>query len=367
MAHKFIILIAIIGLVKPVELAARTYNIQLYRTYGDNEDNLPDISYYTEIDIGSKPQSFKVQFDLMFDRIFVPHFERFKINPYLHFKDGFRCSMSKSCKKTGINRRTAFRGGNIDARILEDNLSIMVETPSGRSPKKFAQLFMAAEKCDKDFSMLPIDGVIGLGPLKSHDKQTLMDSLYAAKLIDNLQFSMWFNPNLDSGYGGQLVLGGVDTSRYTGDISWHHTRSNDVWSLSMDAVAIGSRVIGCQGSSCHASFSSGSSFIYGPNKIVNEIQKLLAANVRNGIAYVNCNQKTIGPEITFVLEQRQYRLPASNYIGQSDKKQQCFLRIVPSNNGDASGLWVLGTSFLSAYYTAFDVTNGYIGIGALRT
>jgi len=120
-------------------------------------------------------------------------------------------------------------------------------------------------------------------------------NLVNQKLVTQPIFAFWLNrdPNSKPGFGGELVLGGVNPNHYTGDIHYVDVISKTYWEFNTDSIAIGSKYY-CK--NCKAIADTGTSLIAGPSAIIDQINKDFGAT---GIFAGECQQiiEQYGPEI----------------------------------------------------------------------
>lgn len=341
-------------LVEFVEPAGRTIKIKLNSLKLRSPDNTWD-TRHSILNIGQPPQSFKVIFDLASGEGFVPHYEKWKFNPFLHYDKGFRCSQSATCKKVSSPEKIQFMNSHLEGKVCRDNLQL---TDRNMQTVNFPMDFLAVSWSSLDLNSLETDGFIGLGPIQSNPRGRpgFIQVLHRYKLIDNLQFSLWMSKYISSRSSGELILGGVDTDRYSGPISWHKVSSTDSWSLNLDGAYFGQNPFSCSNGTCKTILSSSFTGVYGPSYDIEKIYKYFDVDVRDKVPYISCAKILSAPDITFVIDGKQYRMPAVNYI-TDNTRSKCFLSLYPG----VENLWVLGTDFLSGYYSIFDVTEGMIG------
>jgi pepsin A len=73
-----------------------------------------------------------------------------------------------------------------------------------------------------------VDGLLGLGPVdltrgtvsNEDEVETVMDSLYAQGDIDSEVLGLFFAPVSSGDSGGELTFGGVDSSKFTGQMGY---------------------------------------------------------------------------------------------------------------------------------------------------
>uniref|UniRef100_A0A6G1SLE7 Lysosomal aspartic protease n=1 Tax=Aceria tosichella TaxID=561515 RepID=A0A6G1SLE7_9ACAR len=363
----------------------------------------PVVNYYTRVSIGSPPKPFNVQFDIGTNELFVPHYSWNPFNRNLHYSSGFQCKDSATCVKNTNVFKIEYQHVKLEGKRYEDvinldmahytpgteltsgaaagastSTALNVSTTAAAVPSRWRQSFLAiASASDGRFSPLKVDGFFGLGAASKSMTGigSILTNLHNANLIDNLQFSFWFNPILDSAHGGMLILGGVDTNLYTGKIYWHKLPApqSDRWTLALQTVTLGSQPVGCLTPSrggCQAKFSTGLSDIYGPHDDVMKIYSFLnTTKSSTGIQLIDCRRIPSLPYITFNIDGIPYYLLPSNYVrktvdGTIFKKETCYVAILPTN--DEANTWTLSTPFLGAYYSIFDMTYGQIGFAALK-
>lgn len=364
------------------QASARLIHVPLQRTttQGAGQLGQPVVNYYSIVNIGTPPKSFKVQFDVGLNELFVPHYSWNPFNTNLHYSEGFQCKSSSTCKKTNSQFSITYQHVQMTGKRYEDSVTLTMARSNNTNQAistspAWRQNFLAISSAsDGRFSTLPIDGSFGLSPApqSSSGVNNILVSLHNANLIDNLQFSIWFNPVLDSQAGGELIIGGVDTNKYQGQIYWHSLTglAPSQWSLGLQYVSLGNQVISCHGRQCKAVLSTGLSDITGPNEDVRKIYNLLnTTKSSTGLELIDCRRISSLPFITFFIDGISYYLFPSNYIrktvdGRIFKKETCYVAIVPSN--DNSNTWTLATPFLGAYYTIYDLTYRQIGFAALR-
>lgn len=378
-----------------VDALARLIRVPLSRTItqGAGAYGQPVVSYHTLLSVGTPPKSFKIQFDIDTSESFVPHYSWNPFNRNLHYSDGFKCKSSSTCVRSNTEFTVEYQHVKLIGKRYEDVLSLSMvylnetTTPMAnassmltRQAPTWRQNFLAiASASDSRFSSLPVDGFFGLGPAaKSHSGvQNMLACLHSANLIDNLQFSLWYNPTLDSMSGGEIMLGGVDVDRYHGQIYWHHLSafSPHEWSLNLQSVSVGNQVIACAGPNlpvggCTAKFSTGLSDIYGPREDVAKIYSLLnSTKSSSGLELIDCRRIQSLPYITFYIDGISYHLLPSNFIRKtidgSIFKDTCYVAILP-NVDSAHKTWTLASPFLGAYYSIFDLTYRQIGFATVK-
>lgn len=341
----------------------------------------PVINYYTQINIGSPAKSFYIQFDTDLQDSFVPHYEWSPFKNNLHYGKGFQCKVSSTCKKTDHTVTIEYQHCKLTGKPYNDLLTLVdAQSSSQRYPVSLRQGFLAmSDASDARFKNLPVDGFFGLGPrIHSSTTPNLLVALHNAGYIDNLQFSYWINPVLDSRQGGELILGGVDVNRFQGKIYWHPISGLSTrWSIGLQQVILGHQTVSsCAASGpsrCEAVISSATNEIYGPKGDVDRIYGLLNTTRQpsTGLELIDCRRLAKLPVLAMVIDGIPYTLLPSNYVrrmttGSIFKTETCYVAILPNTDRSNTRTWTLGTNFLGSYYTIFDITYGQVGFATLR-
>lgn len=400
MACKILALLFVISIASDCDAAARTLKIPLTRSTVQQagEFGQPVINYYTTVAIGTPEKRFKIQFDVNYNELFVPHYEWTLFRPYLHYSSGFQCKVSSSCVKTDLSLTTTYQNCKLTGKPYEDYIRFEKALPLGPQAtstqsigqqaqqnssvetKRFRQNFLAiGDASDGRFKDLEVDGYFGLSPAQQSPNGvlSLLLNLHKADLIDSFQFSFWFNPVLDNDQGGELVIGGIDPSRYNGQIYWHtlNPLPHDQWTLNLQYVTLGQQTISldCSKTSpCQVVLSTGVSDIYGPRDEVNKLYNLL--NIiqpsKKSLPLLDCRRIPQLPTINFMIDGIAYTLLPSNYVrktvdGTYFKSETCYVAVLPSDNFHPRQ-WTLGTNFLGAYYSVFDMNFRQVGFASLR-
>lgn len=245
-----------------------------------------------------------------------------------------------------------------------------------------------------------IDGVLGLS---LNGSGTLQWALYEAGLVDSGIFGMY----MPSGQvtGGQLTLGGVDETKFVGDLTWMSLNQDlaaehGQWVVNMQTIFVNGKqlqvpdLISNKSSTNTVPYpqslvqvlDTGTSFIMAPD---NATAAALYAQVSPKIFQIDpvgtwgcfCedmdNIVDSGAELSFILgydnKDQQYNLtlPSSVFnLGPYPGNPELCQAVVNNwsdgvyYNGTV-GLWTLGSPLLKNYYTAWDGLNLQVGFAPL--
>lgn len=255
-------------------------------------------------------------------------------------------------------------------------------------------------------SMPGIDGVLGLSLNASSGPATFQWALYDAGLVDSGIFGMY----MPSGQvtGGQLTLGGVDETKFEGDLTWvslDHDLASDhgQWVVDMQTIFVNGEQLqvfpefstnssstnsGAYPQSLVQVLDTGTSFIMAPD---NATAAALYAQISPQIFQIDpvgtwgCSCEDMeaivqsGTELSFLLgynnkgQQLNLTLPSSVFnLGPYPGSPELCQAVV--NNwsegvfyNETVGLWTLGSPLLNNYYTAWDGLNLRVGFAPLSS
>ncbi|XP_034079634.1 pepsin A-like [Gymnodraco acuticeps] len=303
----------------------------------------PDTTYYGEIGIGTPPQVFKVLFDTGSSDLWVP---------------------STSCNSSACGNHvmfsssasSTFEAGSNTFRI--SYISGYASGTTGYDIVKVGDLYVEHQivgLADEEANFLyyvPWDGILGLAfPGLSQEGGTpIFYNMWNQGKIPQNMFSMYLSSSLE---GSMLFLGGTDHSYYSGSLNWIPLYgATNFWNIQIQSITINGNTVACSGG-CEAVVDSGTSYIIGPSKDINNINGWLGASTDQfGEASVSCRNTNSLPEIMFNINGYNFALPPSAYVIQSSSG---------CSTGFGAGPWILGEVFMRQYYTAFDIGNNRVG------
>ncbi|KAL6437969.1 hypothetical protein ACFW04_004338 [Cataglyphis niger] len=190
------------------------------------------------------------------------------------------------------------------------------------------------------------------------------------KLVSRPVFSFYLNPNPSAKIGGELILGGSDSTHYNGNFTYIPISRPGYWQVTMERIRIlktkskpGETIYG---RSCQALVDTGTSLIVGPKSEIDLINKHIGAKLdSNGNAIVNCNNINNLPVIRFIMEHTRFPLTGKEYtLKETDENGNtiCLSGFLGYN----STLWILGYIFLRRYYTEFDMEHTRVGFARAK-
>ncbi|KIO32869.1 hypothetical protein M407DRAFT_66099, partial [Tulasnella calospora MUT 4182] len=197
--------------------------------------NFANAQYFSEITIGTPPQTFKVILDTGSSNLWVPSKKCTSIACFLHTK--YDSSASSTYKKNGTEFEIRYGSGSMEGFVSQDTMTIGDLTIKN-------QLFAEATKePGLAFAFGKFDGILGLGypTIAVNHITPPFQEMINQKLIDEPVFTFRLGDSEED--GGEAVFGGIDTSHYTGKIDYVPVRRKAYWEVELEQVKFGDEVL----------------------------------------------------------------------------------------------------------------------------
>lgn len=283
------------------------------------------------------------------------------------------CGAQQACEKTSTGSATggqvsvSYGSGSFSGSEYTDKVSFGGLTVNKQS--------IGAASSSSGFS--GVDGIIGFGPVdltedtvsNANTVPTFMDNLYSQGSISTEVLGVYFKPESGSDTddtNGELTLGGTDSSKYTGTLTYFPTLKSGAasayWGISIASFTYGSTTLASSGSGI---VDTGTTLIYIPTSAYNKFLSAAGGTTdsQSGLASFSTkptkNFNIKFGSTTYALTPSQYLVPTAQYseYGLSSGKYYSWI-----NDGGSSGVnTIIGQKFLENYYSVFDTTNARIG------
>jgi len=320
-----------------------------------------DAQYYGPITIGTPPQSFKVVFDTGSSNLWVPS-SKCPITVIacdLHNK--YYDTKSSTYKQNGTSIAIQYGSGSMTGFLSIDDVVVGDITVVGQT---FAE---ATGEPGIAFDLSKFDGILGMAyeSISADGVIPVFYNMIAQNLVPQKVFSFWLSKDPSGQTGGELLLGGIDSSMYTGPINYVPLIAETYWAFTLGDIQLKNTSLGYCPNGCHAIADTGTSLIAGPTDQVNALNTKLGAVTLNGEGiFPSCDVISSLPDVEIVINNVTYVLTPTDYVLQVSSlgKTEClsgFMGIdIPSPPGP---MWILGDVFISTYYTVFDFGNQRLG------
>lgn len=263
----------------------------------------------------------------------------------------FGPSDSKSFSDTKETFSISYGSGKVAGELAKDTLAV-----AGIS---VSMSFGVASDASGDFTHFPFDGILGVS-MSRGATDNFLNVIHASKTLKSTIFSVSLSRNSDGPNTGEVTFGGIDTAKYTGDVSYTPVSASagGDWAIPLDDMAYDGKKAGITGRLAY--IDTGTSYMFGPPEDVALLHNLIpGAKSGDGFSYtVPCDSDkvltVIFSGVAYALSPKDWMSPPAGETCTSNFYGQAVVQ-------DA---WLLGDSFLKNVYTVFDVDQNRIGLAA---
>jgi len=317
--------------------------------------NFLNAQYFSDITIGSPPQSFKVVLDTGSSNLWVPSKECGSIACYLHTK--YDSSESKTYKKNGTSFEIRYGSGSLSGFVSQDTVTIGDITIKD-------QLFAeATSEPGLAFAFGRFDGILGLGydTISVNKIPPPFYTMIEQNKLDEPVFAFYLgNTEQES----EVVFGGIDKKHYKGDLIKLPVRRKAYWEVEFEAIAFGDSVADLDKTG--AIVDTGTSLIAVPSTLADLLNAEMGAKKGwNGQYSVDCAKRDELPDLTFQLTGHNFTISAFDYI--LEVQGSCISAIMGMDFPAPVGpLAILGDAFLRKYYSVYHQGENWVGLAEAK-
>ncbi|KAG8697413.1 Type I transmembrane sorting receptor [Ceratobasidium sp. 395] len=302
------------------------------------------------ISIGTPAQSFLIDFDTGSADLWVPSSSCTSEGCTTHSKYSSSKS-STSSKKSGTFSISYGDGSTASGPIYSDTVTVAGLSATG-------QYFSPVTSESSSFSSDPSDGIMGLAfsSISSIGAPTYIENLYSQGKISSPTFGFRLASS-----GSELYLGGVDTAKYTGTITYASLTSKTYWLTSGSAGAgsttayTGAMII-----------DSGTTLVVGPTSSVSSFWskiggKACSTSVCGASGYYTfpCSSP---PSVFFTFNSKKFLVSTKDIsLGSTDSSGTTCVGAIVGTSGVPDNAWIVGDTFMKNVYTVFDEANSRVG------
>ncbi|ODQ77875.1 hypothetical protein BABINDRAFT_163250 [Babjeviella inositovora NRRL Y-12698] len=317
--------------------------------------NYLNAQYFTDIQIGTPGQTFKVILDTGSSNLWVPSVDCSSLACFLHAK--YDHSSSSSYKENGTEFSIQYGSGSLSGYFSRDTLTLGDLVIPNQS---FAE---ATSEPGLAFAFGKFDGILGL----AYDTISVghaVPPVYQAidqGLLDKKQFAFYLgDTNKDADKGGVATFGGYDDQYYTGKITWLPVRRKAYWEVSFDGIGLGNEYASLEGHG--AAIDTGTSLIALPSGLAEILNAQIGAKKGwTGQYSVDCASRDTLPDLTFNFSG--YNFTISPYDYTLEVSGSCISAFTGMDFPAPVGpLAIIGDAFLRKYYSIYDLEKNAVGL-----
>ncbi|KAJ2887070.1 aspartic proteinase precursor [Coemansia aciculifera] len=307
-------------------------------------------SYFGEIQLGTPPQRFSVVFDTGSSDFWIPSIDCDSVACSAHSR--FNHSASGSYVTSHLPFSLNYGTGGLIGQVGSDT----VQVGNVSAPGLHVGL---ATHMGRFFRTTLFDGVFGLGfpKLSRIQADPPLYTMIQDGLLEKPVFSFWVREGKNGQHaGGEVVLGGVNQRRFEGRARTIPIVRKMYWEVELNGLLINENQVP-NISSQTAIIDTGTALIVLPAVDADAVNQFLGAIPlfdEYGLYAIDCH-KDNKPTIKFMLAGETFAISPSHYILPVGKNR-CVTAFAASTTPDLSR-WVIGTSFLRAWHTTFDIEN----------
>lgn len=322
-----------------------------------------DIGYIATIQVGSANTPFRMLIDSGSADTWVPSSSCTGCGQS-HTKLGTK--VSSSYKQQGSKFQITYGTGSVSGFLGADTLTI-----AGMKLKNHTIALTTKETTDFSDEGVPFDGLMGLAQqsLSNSNQPTPIDALYAAKLVPAPVMGYHLARASDNSNDGEVTFGGVDATKYTGDLVEIPNVSNKgFWEIPIEGVSFDGKSIAGLASKRTAILDTGTTLIVAPTKDADLIHAQIpgAKSDGSGGYTLPC---TTTKQLSFTFGGQEWPLNSEDmiFLPVDDTKLDgdCISSISAGNVG-GNDEWLLGASFVKNAYFATNNKANVVGLGRLK-
>ncbi|KAJ3170903.1 hypothetical protein HDU87_008669 [Geranomyces variabilis] len=308
--------------------------------------NVQNEEYYGPATIGG--QTLQLLYDTGSADLWVPDASK----PSLPGSHKYSPKKSTTYKKIGKTFNIQYGSGEAVGTTASETVTVA-------GVKVTKQVFGDVTNEGKNPQASDFDGILGMGftSIAADSSTTWFENAVAQNTVPKSVFAFYLN---SASSGSELYLGGYNSKRYTGSISWVPIDQPGYWQFALNDITVGGQSI--NPSLNEAIADTGTSLVVGPSADVDSINQAIGATLDSsqGIYTIDCSARSSGADVAFPLNGFTAALTANEYI-LDDGQGGCISTFAPL---DGLPVWILGDTVLRKYYSIYDlgdVSNGYSG------
>ncbi|KAF7720809.1 hypothetical protein EC973_006009 [Apophysomyces ossiformis] len=303
-------------------------------------DHLYDVMYYGEVQIGTPPQTLKLDFDTGSSDLWIASSICTNCSPK---QTKFDPNKSSTYKKDGRAWQIGYGDGSKASGILgTDTVNL-----GGLAIKD--QTIELARQISGNFEDGSIDGLLGLGfdsITSVRGVKTPVDNLISQRLISKPIFGVYLGKQSEGG-GGEYVFGGYNEAHIGGPLTTVKVDNSQGWySVNVESTKIGGRQVG---GSFSGILDTGTTLLLLTDSYAKKIAAAYGARDNyDGTFTIDCDTSKL-PPLEFTLGGAQFQVPSDSLI-YTQYRGQC----IAGFGYGGLPFAIIGDTFLKNNYVIFN-------------
>ncbi|KAJ5094064.1 hypothetical protein N7456_009925 [Penicillium angulare] len=321
-------------------------------------DNFMNAQYFSEVEIGTPPQTFKVILDTGSSNLWVPSSGCNSIACFLHSK--YDSSSSSTYEHNGTDFEIRYGSGSLSGFVSQDTLQI------GDLKVKNQDFAEATSEPGLAFAFGRFDGILGLGydTISVNKMVPPFYNMINQGLLDEPLFAFYLGDTSKDGDNSEVTFGGVDKDHYTGEITTIPLRRKAYWEVELNAIKLGDETAELENTG--VILDTGTSLIALPSTLAELLNKEIGATKGfTGQYSVDCAKRDSLPDLTFTLSGHDFTITPFDYV--LEVSGSCISTLMGMDMPEPVGpLAILGDAFLRKYYSIYDLGNNSVGLAKAK-
>lgn len=318
-------------------------------------NNFLNAQYFSEIQLGTPPQTFKVVLDTGSSNLWVPSKKCGSIACYLH--KTYDADASSTYKSNGTSFEIVYGSGSLSGFVSQDTLHIGDLTVEKQD---FAE---ATEEPGLAFAFGRFDGILGLGydTISVNRIVPPFYNLVNQGKLDKAVFAFYLGDTNDQ---SEVIFGGIDESHYSGKLVKIPLRRKAYWEVELNSIKFGKEEADMENTG--AILDTGTSLIALPSSLAELLNKEIGAKKGwNGQYSVDCAKRDSLPDLTFKLGGHDFPISPYDYI--LEVSGSCISAFMGMDFPEPVGpLVILGDAFLRRWYSVYDLEDNAVGLAKAK-
>lgn len=320
-----------------------------------NQDGM-DYSYFSTVNVGTPGQPVWMMLDTGGANTWLFGSDCTAQPCQMH--NTFGDESSSTVEPTKETFEVGYGSGKVSGNLVKDHLTI--------ANINVEMTFGLANNATDDFRDYPIDGILGLGrsnDTSMGDRPVFMDLVTKQENLESNIIGFHMSRNSDGKKDGTVTFGGVDKSKFKGDIVYTDAEESSIhWSIPLEDVSIDGKSWGL--SNKNAIIDTGTSYSLIPPKDAEALHKLIPGSKKlSEENYLVPCDSTV--DIQFHFSGVGYSMSPKDYIGSELESGDGCVSTLIAQAMFGNDLMILGDTFLKNVYSVFDYDNDRIGFAQL--
>lgn len=324
----------------------------------ENLHNSMNNEYYGVIVIGTPEQRFNILFDTGSANLWVPSASCPASNTACQRHNKYDSSASSTYVANGEEFAIEYGTGSLSGFLSNDIVTIAGISIQNQT---FGE---ALSEPGTTFVDAPFAGILGLAfsAIAVDGVTPPFDNMISQGLLDEPVISFYLKRQGTAVRGGELILGGIDSSLYRGSLTYVPVSVPAYWQFKVNTIKTNGILL-CNG--CQAIADTGTSLIAVPLAAYRKINRQLGATDSDGEAFVRCGRVSSLPKVNLNIGGTVFTLAPRDYIVKVTQNGETYC-MSAFTYMEGLSFWILGDVFIGKFYTVFDKGNERIGFARVE-